>query len=66
MNAATFNFELQTGSPAIDAGVTLSQVPTDFRNAPRPQGGAYEIGAYEGDSSSDIAPPQRPVGLVIQ
>ena len=65
VNAAAFNFNLQTSSPAIDAGVTLSQVTTDFKNAPRPQGGAYDIGAYEGDGSSDIVPPQRPVGLVI-
>ena len=66
VNAAAFNFNLQTSSPAIDAGVTLSQVTTDFKNTPRPQGGAYDIGAYEGGVSSDIVPPQRPVGLVIR
>jgi hypothetical protein len=66
VNAAAFNFNLQTSSPAIDAGVTLSQVPTDIKMTPRPQGGAYDIGAYEGAGSSDNEPPQRPVGLVIR
>jgi hypothetical protein len=65
VNAAAFNFELRTSSPAIDAGVTLSQVPTDFKDTPRPQGGAYDIGAYEGAGSSDILPPLRPEGLLI-
>ncbi len=66
VNAAAFNFNLQTSSPAIDAGVTLSQVIMDIKKTPRPQGFAYDIGAYEGGGSSDIVPPQRPVGLVIR
>ena len=36
-----------TGSPAINAGVTLSTVTTDFDGVSRPQGGVYDIGAYE-------------------
>jgi hypothetical protein len=35
------------GSPAIDAGMTLSDVPTDGDGVARPQGSAFDIGAYE-------------------
>jgi hypothetical protein len=45
------DFSLRTGSPAIDTGISLSAVKTDFRGVGRPQGGAYDIGAYEGGSS---------------
>jgi parallel beta-helix repeat protein len=40
-------FELQNGSPAIDAGTTLSAVPRDYRGVARPQGSAYDIGAFQ-------------------
>jgi hypothetical protein len=43
----TFDFHLQSGSPAINQGLTLSQVKTDIEATPRPQGGAFDIGAYE-------------------
>lgn len=66
VNAATFDFNLLASSPAIDAGEFLSQVTTDFRKVPRPQGRTHDIGAYEGAGSSDIAPPLRPEGLAIQ
>lgn len=42
------DFSPVTGSPAIDAGVTLTKVPTDFAGRPRPAGAKYDIGAYEG------------------
>jgi hypothetical protein len=41
------DFQLQTGSPAIDSGITLSGVPIDIVGAPRPQGAGFDIGAYE-------------------
>ncbi len=54
-NAASFDFHLRSGSPAIDAGTTLSAVTTDFdgltRHAP------YEIGAFEVATSP---PPVAP------
>jgi hypothetical protein len=48
-NAATGDFRLQKGSPAIDAGVDLRSqgVTTDFEGHPRPQGNAFDIGADE-------------------
>ena len=43
-----FDFHLQSSSPAINAGMTLtSDVTTDFDNISRPQGPAFDIGAYE-------------------
>ncbi len=47
VDASLFNFALQAGSPAIDAGVTLSYVTNDFLGTGRPQGAAYDIGAFE-------------------
>jgi hypothetical protein len=42
------NYHIQTSSPAKDAGVTLSTVfTTDKDGIPRPQGAAWDIGAYE-------------------
>jgi len=44
---APADFHLKQGSPAIDAGMTLSQVATDIDGGKRPQGAGYDIGAYE-------------------
>lgn len=65
VNAAAFQFNLQTNSPAIDAGVTLSQVPIDIRKNPRPQGAAHDIGAYEVGTGSADPPPDPPQGLRV-
>lgn len=46
VNLATGDFRLQAGSPAIDAG-TNTGVALDYFGVSRPQGGAYDIGAYE-------------------
>ncbi len=43
---ATFDFHLMAGSPAIGAGVATSAV-TDFDGNARPQGAAWDIGAYQ-------------------
>lgn len=40
-------YQLANGSPAIDTGATLSDVPADFVGTSRPQGNAYDIGAYD-------------------
>jgi hypothetical protein len=45
-NSTAFDLHLKSGSPAIDAGLVISIVPTDFDGVPRPQT-AYDIGAYE-------------------
>jgi parallel beta-helix repeat protein len=58
MNTAASDFNLQTNSPAIDAGVNLIEIKTDFKKNPRPQGFAFDIGAYEvGTKSTSLSPP---------
>ena len=46
MDIAATDFRLQPGSPAIDAGVDMG-IGFDFEYRFRPQGGAYDVGAYE-------------------
>ena len=41
------NWRLQSTSPGVDAGITLTQVTIDLDGILRPQGPAYDIGAYE-------------------
>jgi parallel beta-helix repeat protein len=62
VNTSGGNFQLQSGSPAINAGVTLTDVPCDFDGNGRPAGSAYDIGAYEygGTPSSSCAKAQVP------
>jgi hypothetical protein len=49
VDGAAGNFHLQSSSPAIDAGVDLSNqgVITDYDGIPRPQGVKYDIGSFE-------------------
>jgi parallel beta-helix repeat protein len=47
VNASAADYHLTPGSPAIDKGTTLNDVPTDLEGNLRPTGTAYDIGAYE-------------------
>jgi parallel beta-helix repeat protein len=48
VDPAMGNYQLKTGSPAIDAGVNLSpDVVADINGLPRPQRTAYDVGCYE-------------------
>jgi hypothetical protein len=47
VNLGSNDFSLQSTSPAIDAGTTFASTPTDFLGTSRPQGSAYDIGAFE-------------------
>ncbi len=47
IDTATANFRLLATAPAIDTGVTLADVPTDFDGITRPQGAHYDVGAFE-------------------
>lgn len=51
VNPSTNDYHLRSGSPAIDTGTALAEVTTDFAETARPQGAAYDIGAYESGSS---------------
>lgn len=48
-NDGNLDFSLQSDSDAIDVGNTLSEVKMDRVGHSRPQGTAYDIGAYEYD-----------------
>jgi hypothetical protein len=54
-----YGFSLNLGSPAIDAGADVPEALTDLVGVHRPQGNAYDIGAYE-----FAAEPQAPAPLV--
>jgi hypothetical protein len=47
VDAATGNYRLQPGSPAINAGSPTGAPTTDFDGTARPQGPAVDIGAFE-------------------
>jgi hypothetical protein len=53
------NFSLTARSPAIDAGLTLAVTKVAFDGTPRPQGSAYDIGAYEYSAGGDGQPNTR-------
>lgn len=57
VNAAAHNYALTPMAPAIDAGVAIPQVTTDITGLARPQGAAYDIGAYEYDVVAGNTPP---------
>ncbi len=46
VDAGSDDYHLQAGSPAIDAGMDAG-VTYDAEDHPRPQGGGFDIGAYE-------------------
>jgi hypothetical protein len=63
------NFRLVQNSPLIDRGINLPEVKNDWDGNTRPQGAAYDIGAFEylsgnggGDSSK---PPSSPTNLRV-
>lgn len=51
VSPTTGDFHLQTGSPAIDAGVAVG-LTEDFEGTPVPQGGAPDMGALEYDTAT--------------
>jgi parallel beta-helix repeat protein len=64
VNASGDDFTLRSGSPAIDAGAYLAEVQSDQLGVPRPQGNAYDIGAFEynqgGGAAAPAPPPAQP------
>jgi parallel beta-helix repeat protein len=47
VNPEAMNFRLRPGSPAIDKGAAIAEVPKDLDGVSRPQGAGYDIGAFE-------------------
>ena len=50
------DYHLRTGSPAVDAGLTIPWLTTDLEGNNRPQGSGYDIGAYEGAQEEILLP----------
>jgi len=59
VNSGAANFRLQSSSPAINNGVVLSETSPDYDGVTRPQGTAYDMGAFEfvGGVAPDTTPP---------
>lgn len=63
VNPGAGDFGVQAGSPAIDKGATLAEVKTDYTGKARPEGAAYDIGAFEGAGSRANVLPGMAGGL---
>jgi hypothetical protein len=60
------DFHLTALSPAKDAGVTIASLKMDRDGVSRPQGPAYDIGAYEFFAGgSTVQPPNPPTNLSV-
>lgn len=62
VNYATNDFHLQSGSPAIDKGATITGFNVDRDGVRRSQGSGWDIGAYEYGAN---LPPRPPTGLKV-
>src|SRR5687768_10729223 len=57
-NAAAGDFTLQGTSPALDAGLALTESSPDYTGlVTRPQGSGYDMGAFEAEDGGDIIDP---------
>jgi hypothetical protein len=57
------DYHLTSSSPGRDAGTTVATVTDDYDGVSRPQGDAYDIGAYEYTTST--SQPLPPTGLHV-
>lgn len=63
VNALAQDFHLTQNSPAIDGGMAIIQVKTDFDGVDRSEGIGPDIGAYEFSKREDNFPPAIPQNL---
>lgn len=59
--APAHDYRLVSGTPAVDAGFLIADIPLDRAGTPRLQGAAPDIGAYERASSTTPTPAGGPV-----
>ena len=74
---ALFDFSLTSSSPAVDAGTAVTSAnsyksyqvwngnPLDGRGIARPQGSAYDVGAYEFFAGTIVQKPNPPTNLTV-
>lgn len=48
VSAATGDYRLPAGSPALNSGIAHAELTRDHEGQPRPQAGGFDIGAFEG------------------
>jgi hypothetical protein len=65
-NASAHDYRAAAGAPQIDAGVAIAAITADRAGLKRPQGAAYDIGAYEREDTAERhaihGPTLRPGG----
>ncbi|MBN1373893.1 right-handed parallel beta-helix repeat-containing protein [Candidatus Dojkabacteria bacterium] len=61
INVSTGDFRLQGTSSALDRGLNVSAlgISNDYVGTSRPQGSAYDVGAYELIVSTPVVPPEN-------
>ncbi len=60
INPSSFDFRLKATSPAINTGIAVSSVLTDYDGVARPQGSQYDIGPYKYRNESSLLPTLIP------
>jgi hypothetical protein len=65
VDVVTHNYQLPATSPANDRGVTIQDVATDRQGTKRPQGTAYDVGAYERVVSESSPDPGASAEIVL-
>ncbi len=61
------DYHLQSGSPAIDAGTNGSGATSvDMAGTPRPMGGGWDMGCYEGDVALLFTDVSSATGFAVQ
>lgn len=63
-NIAGKDFHLLSGSPCINTGKTLDFVKVDYDSVSRPQGAAYDMGAYEAQLITSV--PSSPSSEIFK
>ena len=70
LNPSAADYHLKAGAPAINAGLaslgTASAPEADIAGAPRPQGAAFDIGAYEYYQGNPPLAPAAPKNLRLR
>jgi len=64
VSTSTPDLHPQSGSPLVDAGVTVAGLTWDHDGVARPQGTAFDIGAYELPGTT-VARPAPPTNLSV-
>lgn len=60
VNAGADDYHLSAGSPAIDVGTVIAGVANDRDGVSRPQGPAFDVGAYEFSTGAVPTPTRTP------